>query len=68
MIYLIVKNIEDSHEYYDVNRVNKLKDKLSVDTGPYLTKLISNLKRITIELNPKLMIRQSNIMLLEIAK
>ena len=45
--YLIVKNIEDPSEYYDVNRVNKMKDKLTTEVAPYLTKLVSKLKKLS---------------------
>ena len=51
--YLIVKNIEDPIEYYDVNRVHKLKDKLTPEVVPCLHKVISSLKKLTKELNPK---------------
>ena len=56
MVYLIVRNIESPAEYYDVNRVNKMKDKLKPEVVPYLTKLIGNLKNLTKELNPQMMI------------
>jgi hypothetical protein len=51
--YLIVKNIEDPIEYYDVNRVHKLKDKLTPEVVPCLHKVIQNLKKLSKELIPK---------------
>eukprot|EP00347_Sterkiella_histriomuscorum_P010472 403376151 len=66
--FLISEKIEDPEEYYDINRTYKLKDKLTPEVGQILTRVISNLKKLAVELNPKEFIKTSNTQLLEIAK
>ena len=46
MSFLISEAIEDPSEYYDINRINKLKDKLSHEVGYLLNEIIENLKNI----------------------
>jgi hypothetical protein len=50
--YLVVERIDDPEDYYDVNRVHKLKDKLTPEVSQFLMKVIANFKRICKELNP----------------
>jgi len=66
--FLVVEKIEDPSDYYDVNRIHKLKDKLSPEVGQILMKYISGLKKLCQELNPHEFLKQSNMMLLELAK
>ncbi|CDW84307.1 UNKNOWN [Stylonychia lemnae] len=65
--FIITKQIGDPSEYYDINKVNKLKDKLSSEVGAILGKFINNIIRVSQELNASEFIKQSNTMLLEIA-
>lgn len=48
-----------------MNRVIKLKDKLSPEVGNYLNKVIQNFNRICKELDPVEFIKTSNLTLLE---
>lgn len=63
-----MEKIEDPEDYYDVNRMLKLKDKLSAESGQVLTKVIGHFKRICKELNPIEFMKQSNLMMLDLAK
>lgn len=62
-----MEEIEDPSTYYDINRLHKLKDKLSPEVSHHLIKYIGGLKRIGQEMNPKEFIQQSNVMLLEVS-
>lgn len=44
-MYLLVEDI-DPDEYYDANRILKLKDKLTPEVGKLLDKVIAKLKEI----------------------
>jgi hypothetical protein len=44
--YLNIEKIHDPGEYYDVNRVHKLKDKLTQEGGTILSKVIAKLKKL----------------------
>lgn len=45
MLYLMVEGIE-ANEYFDANRILKLKDKLTSEVGKILDKVILKLKEI----------------------
>jgi hypothetical protein len=58
--FIITENIDEPLEYYDVNKINKLKDKLSLEVGNILVKFINNVKRVSQELSAFEFIKQSN--------
>jgi hypothetical protein len=46
ILYLIIERIDDPGDYYDINRVHKLKDKLIPEVGQLLEKVIIKMKKI----------------------
>ena len=68
ILYLVVEDLEDPFEYFDANRIWKIKDKFNnPDVGHILDKVIVKLKEVASNFNPKETIKQSNYMLLELA-
>lgn len=52
LVYLIVENINPI-EYFDANRILKLKDKLTPEVGRILDVIIKKLKKIASDTSPK---------------
>jgi len=67
LTYLAVEDI-DPNEYFDANRMLKLKDKLSPEVGKLLDSVVRKLKTLTKNHDPHEFIKQSNLYLLSTAK
>lgn len=52
LLYLMVEDI-DAAEYYDANRILKLKDKLTPEVGKLLDRVVTKLKDIGQQISPK---------------
>jgi len=67
--YLASQGIDQPDDYYDANRLLKIRDRMtSPDTG-LLDKVIARFRAVTSDdLVPSEMIKQSNLMLLELAR
>jgi hypothetical protein len=46
LAYLLVEEIDDPHEYFDANRMIKLKDKLSPEVGKILDTVVKKFKTL----------------------
>jgi len=45
--FIVTENIDEPSEYYDINKINKLKDKLSLEVGNILHKFLKNVIKVS---------------------
>lgn len=44
--HLLVEHIEDPDEYYDANKIHKIRDKLSPEVGGLFQKIVAKFRHI----------------------